>query len=76
MLKLRRSLNISWPNFSKKEMALSPVYTEDNELIQAIEEERDTLEQSWDLDASVNGEDLIDFWNDAKKELGRLATKK
>ena len=70
MLKIHHKFNL-WPSRLKHgPLALSPVVGEDDELIRDIEKEQEALRDSWNLEAGVSGEELIDFWNDARRDLG------
>lgn len=66
-LKIRHMLNPFHPAGSRELLELSPVVSEDNELIRAIEEaaEYDT----WTLSSVPDSEKLQQFWNSVEDDI-------
>lgn len=51
-------------NFRSLQLELSPVYSENDELIQAIESEAERRDDLWQLESAPDAEGLQRFWSD------------
>lgn len=49
-------------SFTAHKMALSPVYSERDELIQAIDTEAQRHDDQWQLEATPDADSLEQFW--------------
>lgn len=53
---------IQIPSFSGRSLQLSPVVAEDDELIAAIDSEAIRHDDTWQLEATADAENLQQFW--------------
>ncbi len=67
MLHLNHSFNFHLPHFtSSKELQLSPIVSEDDELIQDIEQ---SAGQTWELVDAPDVQGLTQFWTGVEDDL-------
>ena len=63
MLKLHHVFSLLPKLSSRRPVELSPVISESDELIDAIESEAIANSDSWSLEETINGDELVEFWN-------------
>ena len=70
MLSIKKSFRSYLPQFhaSTPQMTLSPVVSESDELIQAIEEDVIRHDDNWTLEATPDTETLEQSWDDILRE--------
>lgn len=71
MLKLKKHYTPSLPTMllGSRRLAMSPVLSEDDELIEAIDGEKQTHDDNWTLDPVPDTDELSQYWNTVESDI-------
>ena len=69
MLKLKRSLRLPSLRISRSVVAFGPVQSEDDELLQAIQEDAERREDTWQLTPVPDTVELESYWNNVVDDI-------
>ena len=74
MLKIKHKHTLDFPHFFEqltpvRQMALSPVADDADELTQAISEDMDNQDDRWELVEHPNPDQLVEFWTKVESEV-------
>ncbi len=71
MLKLKKHHTLSLPSvfLPAHRMTLSPVVSEEDELLQSIEREQSAHDDNWTLEQRPDTEELTSYWDTVEKDI-------
>lgn len=71
MLKLKHTYHLDFPHitWSPKQMELSPVLADNDELTQAIERDNVARDDAWELSERPDMGELTEFWNHVEQDV-------
>lgn len=71
MLKINKhhSMSLPAPIGASSRLAMSPILSEDDELIEAIDRSREVRDDNWILDATPDTDELSNYWNAVERDI-------
>lgn len=77
MLKIKKSLSLSLPSLgvnASKPMQLSPISSDEDELVRAVDADPDDHDDNWELNDRPDTAELEQFWTSVEEDVRKDPT--